>query len=391
MARAAALGDLVTLRTILVRAQADPLFMARELPELPSRKVEAGAALPEVEASFSRLVEEPGGARLLNAWVGLGRVRHRLGRYPAAASAYREALRLNPQSQAARAGLALAERADLVSARLVRMLPQAARILAVSPLEGLWAAVYYTPGDGRTGSDFTRVRAGLYREHAGELRPVGPPLPLRDPRYDDAYRDVRVFARDLTGDGRDEVSVELKSLAASSDPACLLVLTPHRGGWKQLLRLTSTEDLWLEDLDADGKYEVGSVYEIGCRMSHAEQPRWTDLYGYAGDRYVLANRCFPGEFREWPTALNEMLQVYPDDWEILDYLGRTQEILGRPVEARDCYRRAAGALLPEFRQAGGTPGYPEWLRGRQKVIRKRLAALETSGSRPASNAIGSGN
>lgn len=385
MSRAASLGDLATLQSVLVRAQADPLFVARELPELPGRKADATGELTEQEESLSGLVRQPGSERLLNAWLGLGLVRHRLGRYAAAAQAYRQASRLAPNLGAASDGAVNAERAAGVVAQVAPTLPAGSRVLTVAPLGGTgpavsWGVVFYKPDDPKTGNQYARVRVGLYEARGRHLIPVGPSLPLRDPRFENAYRDVRVFAHDLTGDGKPELAIEMMSMGASWDPAYLVILSPRvgarRGGWKQLLGLTSSEPLWLEDLDGDGKYEAGKIHEIGCDMSHAEQPRWTDVYAYEGDRYVLANGRFPREFRHWPSELSQLLQAHPEDWEILDYLGRTSEILGHPSEAAGYYRRAANALLPVIAQSIDSPGYHAELLGRQLMLRKQVATLK---------------
>lgn len=381
MSRAASLGDLETLQAVLVRAQGDPLFVARELPELPGRKVDASSDLAEQEGALARLVRQPRSERLLNAWLGLGLLRQRLGRYPEAEAAYRQAARLAPTCVAASEGAEKAARAVGVVARVARMLPAGVRVRAVAPLRTVgkretWAAVYYQPKDPQTGESYAWVRAGLYAVRPKGVVLLAPPLELRDPRFERGFRDVRVFVHDLTGDKQPELVVELSSMGASWDPSYLLVLSPQASGWKRLLGLTSSEPLWLEDLDGDGKYEAGNSHEIGSDMSHAEQPRWTDVYAFEGDRYVLANRRFPQEFRGWPQALHEVLKAHPEDWEILDYLGRTSEILGQPEQALDYYRRSAKALPPVIAQAADSPDYRAELLGRLGALRKRVAALE---------------
>jgi tetratricopeptide (TPR) repeat protein len=385
MARAASLGDLATLRAVLVRAQADSLFVARELPVLPSRKVDTYWSLPEMEDSLSRLVRQDGSERLVNAWIGLGLVRERLGRYPEAMQAYQQARRLDFTSQVAAEGEAQAERAAATAARIALTLPAGARILSVSPIETpeRWAVVYGKPDKPQTGNQYAWVCAGLYRVSGSGAVPLAPPLAVRDPRFEDGARKAWAFSHDLTGDGKPELAIELVMQGASWSPSYLLVLSPGEGRWKQLLSLTSSEPLWLEDLNGDGTYEAGNSYEIGDHMSHAEQPRWEDLYAFEGDRYVLANHRFPQEFLAWHQTLNEVLAAHPEDPAILEYLGRNAEIWGQPAQARGYYQRAAQALLPDIAQSGNSVVYRAELRERQQALSTRLAALgaETLSSR----------
>lgn len=380
MARAASLGDLITLRSILTQAPADPSFVSRELPELPSRKVDASWDLAEMEGSLTRLVKQPGVERLSNGWLALGLVRQRLGKYDEAATAYRQVLRLDPTSRVAAAGQTAAERMAGVVTRVTPALPPEARILSVTPTGNAetWTVVYYQPGDPQTGNDYAWVRAGLYRVTKQGAAPVSPPLPVRDPRFGDGAHHVRVFNRDLTGDGKPEVAIELMVQGASWAPSYLVVLSPDQGKWKKLLGLTSSEPIWLEDLNGDGCYEAGNSYEIGDHMSHAEQPRWSDLYAFNGDRYVLANHRFPQEFLDWHKTLNDVLMAHPEDPAILDFLGRTAEIWDQPEEARRYFQRASAALRSEIKQAGPSAAYRAELQKRQQALQRRLMALSTT-------------
>lgn len=378
LARAASLGDLVTLRAVLVRAQADPKFITREFPVLPSRKVDTYWSLPEVEESLARLVREKGSERLANAWLALGVVRERLGRYAEAAHAYGQARRLDFSSQAASEGLSQAERAATTAARIAPKLPARARIVAVAPTEvpERWSVVYGKPDSPQSGNDYAWVRAGLYRVNGNEAVSLASPFPVRDPRFGDGARKAWAFSQDLTGDGKPELAVEVVNQGASWEPSYLVLLSPQQDRWKQLLGLTSSEPLWLEDLNGDGTYEAGNSYEIGDHMSHAEQPRWEDLYAFDGEHYALANRRFPQEFLTWHRTLNEVLVTHPNDSAILDYLGRTAEIWNQPDQARHYYQRASDALLPDLAQAGNSADYQTELRQRQQALRKRLTALK---------------
>lgn len=281
-----------------------------------------------------------------------------------------------------RARLAAAEEAGEIGSPLAPQLPRGVQVLGVVPLtqrgrDERWGVVYFQPGDPQQGSAYAWVRVRLYRAEHGKLIPVGPPVPVSDPRFDDpAATKVGVFGRDLTGDGTPELAVELMIQGASWAPSYLAVFSLRNDALQPLLGLTSSEPLWLEDLNGDGQCEAGNTYEIGMSMSHAAQPRWTDIYAFDGQRYVLSNQRFPQEFREWPQTLSGAIQAHPKDPEILDYLGRTAEILGHPEEALGYYRWLTDVVLPEQIRAEDTASIRADLRSRLKRLRQRRSALE---------------
>ncbi len=138
-------------------------------------------------------------------------------------------------------------------------------------------------------------------------------------------------------------------------------------GWRQgkmahLLALTSSEPLWVKDVKHDSHYQICNVYEIGELMSHAGQPRWSDIYDYEDGRYVWADPKFPAEFAHWPKELKEVLGRYPGDTEIRLYLNLAKAIsaLSRSPDVGGSQDNRA-ALSPQ-----------RWGTGRREDVSKRL-------------------
>jgi hypothetical protein len=186
-----------------------------------------------------------------------------------------------------------------------------------------------------------------------------------------------MFGQDLTGDGSPDVVVETISSALGCTPAYVEVFTARTAGPKRLLSVTSNEPLSLEDLNGDGCVEVLNQYEIGATMSHVEQPRWNDVYAFDGTRYVVNNRRFPSAFTSLVRQVEERLEEYPGDWELLEYQGRSYEIRGLGAQAVPCYEKAAEALALEISRNEGQ--YAVYLRERRQGILKRLRVPRGSG------------
>jgi tetratricopeptide (TPR) repeat protein len=370
-------GDVPATRKILSQHPTDLGVVDREVARLPCRAFEPLYRLEECVATLERLTGTPG-ASPASAWSGLAELRFRLGRYDEAAEAYRTLLRLTPgeaqPSRRLRAAAACARAAQ----KIRPLLSEAVTIRQVLPASAdeephLWFALYtLSAAPGELGA-FRRVTVGLFQVDETGARRVGPEVPIRAPGYDGGAARAMLFADDLTGDGFADAAVEVVNVALGSTPSYLVILTASPRGLETRLTLASSEPLWIEDLNADGRCEVITQHEIGSAMSHVEQPRWRDVYAFNGTAYRQSNRQFPREFTSWEPVLKAALAEHPGDREILEYLGRTYEILGRGAEAIPYYRQAEAAFASEINSAD--PAYATELRQRRETIRKRLRDL----------------
>lgn len=101
--------------------------------------------------------------------------------------------------------------------------------------------------------------------------------------------------------------------------------------------------IWIQDINHDGRCEIGTYHEIGETMDHASQPVWMDIYAYKNGKYQLADADFPSEFRGWPVQLKQALHAHPGDPDILRHLGEAYAILGERRRALTSYDEAVVA------------------------------------------------
>jgi len=126
---------------------------------------------------------------------------------------------------------------------------------------------------------------------------------------DDYYENESTLVmRDFTGDGRSDLALLSRSYGATITPARLMVFE-RRGTWRTIADFAYNEGLWVKDHNRDGIVEINGRWAFGDTMSHAEQPRWTDIFTYRNGRYVLANAAFPRETRESLIYLRSALRA----------------------------------------------------------------------------------
>jgi hypothetical protein len=126
-------------------------------------------------------------------------------------------------------------------------------------------------------------------------------------------------------------------------PSFLHVFAWRGSHLTQILEVRSDFPLWIDDLNHDGRYEVGCYGTIGTDLYPVERLSWTDIYAYKQGKYVLANQDFPQEFRGKAKELREVLKYLPGHPEFLEYLGLVHEIEGHPKAARAAYQQAEKA------------------------------------------------
>ena len=148
----------------------------------------------------------------------------------------------------------------------------------------------------------------------------------------------------------------------------------------EILSADSSSPLWIEPLKNGKGYQVLNEYEIGHSMSHAEQPRWNDIYEWDGKKYSIANKKYPEHFAELKKELIFTLKNHPEDYEILTYRGQIDEIEGHSKQALHWYRNAERALSNDR-----THPYDKeesiYLHKRMEEMRTLIRSIDTENAR----------
>jgi tetratricopeptide (TPR) repeat protein len=346
---------------------------------LPARKVSALSS-EEAGEAFQAVLAKYGGSP--RAYIGLARCDLRSGDYPAAVSALGEAIRLSRSDATARSAHQDASRLLCILRAASTQIPGGHLPLQVHPFNApggitLWVVLSAKVETADPfGTKFVEPRLFLFEEHQGYCRRKWESDVIRDPRLKAAsFDDVALYVDDLNGDGVPEAAVSTVFVGGSWRPSHVDVFAWRGHQLAKSFGLTSSLPVWIEDIDHDGRYEIGNYFNIGWDMSHAEQPYWTDIYTYRRGHYVSANASFPREFRGWGRRLRAVLNQHPGDFEILKYEGVVCEIEGRRQAAFAAYRYAArecAALLEDE----GDPRLHARLRWQLNDIRRRIGKLK---------------
>lgn len=331
----------------------------KKVPALPARLRESvddcspRYDLKEAEEAFRRVIAKYGGTA--RAYVGLGECQLRSGDYGAAVNSFRKALKLSSSHAAARAGHQRVSQRLRIARSVSPQISKGSKVIQIQRFtpgksNRLWTILSAEISDVRDAvHPFSDVRLTLFKKAQRGYRKVWQSDRLKDPQHDiDAFSDVQLYVLDLTGDGVPEVAVWKVFRGASWMPSHLDVFAWRRNRLTKILGAGSSFPLWIEDINHDGRYEIGNYYEIGWDMPG--QPLWTDIYACKHGQYMLANRDFPKEFRGWTKKLREVLKDYPDDPEILKYLGIVHEIERRPKDALTAYRYASKACKARIKK-----------------------------------------
>jgi tetratricopeptide (TPR) repeat protein len=341
----------------------------------------------EAEEAFRDIVLKHGGSA--RAYAGLGECRLRQGLYASADHAYRLALLWSPDEAAAHTGLTNADALWRVSREAEALLPAGCKVIFVRPYpvetgKTLWAVLYgnhYVEENGPRHGIWNHIHLALYAESGPNLRAIWRSGVLNDTYHDlNEFNALQMFVCRLTGESAPQIVVHEIGLGGSWEPSHIDVFTWRQGRLVSILQVGGSMPLWVEDLKHDGRYEILNAYEIGATMYHAAQPRWSDIYAYRNGRYVQANRDFPEEFTHWLKDLPDTLRRFPNDEEILRFLGEAYEITGHPDRALAAYRRVE-RLDASFSKIDTDRDVRAYRQPQQKSIRQRIQALErgTSG------------
>jgi hypothetical protein len=152
-------------------------------------------------------------------------------------------------------------------------------------------------------------------------------------------------ARDVTGDGLDDIAVTLNFWGGTGFTLKLCVFSGGGMGFREIFREklgTNAETTPLiQDLDRDGKWEVTFYYEIwGETLCHAECPHWHDIYVYRNGKYVPDNWAFPHSYDKLYRELRAILKEHPGDSLLWEYFARTCDLVGVPNEAKAAQAKA---------------------------------------------------
>ena len=288
-------------------------------------------------------------------WVALGRYQVRGERYALAAAALQRAPTLSRSGASLAAEYGQARDRASVAHNLQAQLPSGKSIVGVRPLPdvgapGEWLALEATCAPGQSEVEYTNVRLLLARRQVKAHQ-----ILWRSPLLDLAGTPIRRFCAlalrvdDFFGRGRPEILVSERGTGFGRSPTALQLFRPDGKRLVRELTLDSSEELELAELGRDGRRQIRRTFEIGWgaytgRMSHAEQPRWQSLWGWDGRRLRVVDADFPAAFRDWPHELSTVLQDYPDDPELLEYLGYAEQILGHRDRARRHYEEALSSI-----------------------------------------------
>lgn len=192
---------------------------------------------------------------------------------------------------------------------------------------------------------------------------------LKRPDWDESeMNEANLYVRDLDRDGKPEVVFMGVFYGASWTPSFAQVLSESKGSWRMSNAIHAHDPLWIEDLDGDGKIEVGGVNVIGMTLSHAAQPRWPEVYRFQSGRLGRSDSKYPSFYRPLQKEIDGLLKENKNDWELLAFRGRCARILGRGAEAPAWERKAVAAFQAERKRDGEWPAsIADYLRD---VVRK---------------------
>jgi tetratricopeptide (TPR) repeat protein len=346
--------------------------------------------LLDAERGFEETVRSD--PRDAGALLGLGDCRMRMGEYRDAVHTYQSAAERLPQDQRFQRSL-LDARAHLQAIRAAsKDVDRPREVFRVAPAVDAaggpwWLVLTGVRQDGGFNPKgyMAALRLALYEGEPRSWRRIWNSPILRDTRAGRGeFDEAQLYVRDLTGDGKPEAVVWKVFYGGSATPTHADLFERQGEKMVRIGDVAGSLPCWFEDLNADGRVEIGNFNEIGHLMCHAAQPRWTDIYRYKNGKYTVCNRDFPDQFDGWVDELTDLLEEYPDDYDIWKHLGRVHEIQGRPKEAFEAYRRAEAAC--EAAIAAERPEWRHYHEERLRSIRARLYAVSGEAERDLARA-----
>jgi hypothetical protein len=325
--------------------------------------------------------------------MALGRCALLLADYRAAVAEFETALRLSPSSVDAAASLQGAREpaavADVVRPHLwagneivqiTNLSPRGApAVWAV--LSAKWLRPSHKPD--AWADTFSDVHLTVVASLGGALRVLwqSQTLPAEHSAVGQ-FHEVPLFLVHQRGSSAPQLALAQNWHGVSRLPSHLSLFVWDGSQLRKVFGANGDEPLWIKDLNRDGRFEIGDTYGIGRSLSHAEMPRWTDIYAWNGRAYVPANRKMPRKFRGVARQLRTALRDHPEDFELLKYQGILDEIQHRPRAALRHFRLAGRACRAELSR-NDNPGSRVSCKLELADIRNRLARVKTPrGSTP---------
>jgi tetratricopeptide (TPR) repeat protein len=358
---------------------------------LPSRRTHYEATreylgdslLPELQES-TRRPDAPA-----DAYLVLGECWLRLGNYGAAEGAFSKAaerfagVRGRSRVRVA-ADAELRRTRDLVrtAAATKQFLPAGNSVVQVERLPAgaatphwiILSARWLTPSKlpaGRPFDTFSDVHFTVLSERGDHFLKVWQSGPLTSPLPDDECNDMRFYVIHQARTDSPQVVITQTWIGGDNTQERVAVY-----GWNgtQLTKLfggTGMDDRWIEDVNGDGRYEIGIFKRIGYSLPEYEKPRWFDIYAWNGRAYVNADAPFRKLYGAMKKEILALLRRHPGDNDLLLHLAMIYEFEQHPQRALRVYRRAARSCRAELAQATRAEGR-RWLDKELRDIRSRI-------------------
>lgn len=292
--------------------------------------------------------------RDVRAYVGLAICEERAGSPADAIQDYRTALELAPTNTRARQGLRRAELFVRIGKLVGRDIPKGQRVLQVAPIRTGrrtdWVVLAASPQDPDDEDGRKSASLDLFTVRGRHVHRLSLVRLIAEPGADDEFVDpdfTDLFLRVANVDGTGTETACVFGNVQSPpflEPIQLDLFKPLRGSLRRTFEYTSDWPIWVQDINHDGRCEIGVYDEIGEMIYEVEEPRWMDIYAFRGGRYRLSDKEFPAAYRLMPQALRQVLHHHPFNGDIWEYLGKAYDIEREHRRAREAYRRST---MPE--------------------------------------------
>lgn len=286
--------------------------------------------------------------------VDFGQLEFLADNFKEAQVSFDQASRLSPRDESVKSKIASWHHYQRVIQGIACQLPKGCLVTTVAPIvierQTFWAVIFGQAHANSSGGIFDTggakvkddsLRLAIFSQQNAVWR--------QDQQFSISKEGVfpinhQFFIQDTTGDTQPELIVSLMCFDSGGNRDYVQVFAWQNQKFVRIYDQPYRLSTWFDDLDHDGKYEIGSYIEIGG-MVHAGQPRWQDIYAYKHERYVLANNDFPQEFRQWSHELREVLKIYPRDFGIWYYLGQAYETQKQFGPALKAFKQAKTLIL----------------------------------------------
>lgn len=284
------------------------------------------------------------------SWKGLAETQALLGKYEKAIESYRQAISHISDKTTLKKELTEVQSQQIAAMTALSTLPKGEIVLQAIPYtthlkHNLWAVLsanvmwdkeyhYYWP-------TITDGHLTIFKGSPDSLKKVWRSPILGFPGHSKGeFSDIYLHVKDVTGDGNPDLVLPEVYYGASWCPSHIDIYTWRKGEIVHLLGAVSDDEIRMEDLNHDGRYEVMTDHAVGWTLSHAGQPRWLSIYAYKNNTYQPADKDFPDQYKQLYKKIRAALKEFPNDFELNYYLGRTYEIQGRPKPALGAYKKA---------------------------------------------------